>query len=492
MCKNEKHQNHECDPKDNILSKENAKKMRDIAERFNFKGFALLQKLYNSYFENGGDDINGESFKYNNSRSQINILQGQNEMNNNENVDLNYRNDLEKRKSENVSIQINNPNTYNEKSNNDINQNGENENSEELKFIHNNNNHDDLNDQDNDIYNDIPNLNISLLSKNLFSNRHNNSYNDGDFLDHTSNINNNNNIHIGPKNYKNTKTFKSESKIISLIQLISGDIAAGSEDSKVRIWDINSEECILGFYELGKVRCLLEFEPNKLLVGTSENNIGLWDLKQLKIDDNNNREMPNSVLNFIQHDLWVNCLVKYSNRWFASASNDRKIIMWDYYERKSVFELNSDDKVFALIKLNDGNLCSGGEDTTIKIWDINTKTCVKNLLGHEKFVKCLCQLSDGTILSGADDKTIKVWKNDDVECSYTLNEHQHSVRTLCQIEKNYFASGSFDNRIIIWDIQTMKYVCELKGHSSNVICIIKLKDNRLCSCSMDGTVKIWE
>ena len=490
LCKNQEHQNHEYDLKNKILSKENAKKMRDIAERFNFKGFAILQKLYNSYFENG-DDINGESFGGNNSRSQINILQGQNEMNYNKSVNLNHGNELEKKKSENVSIQINNPNPYNQKSNDDFNQNVEIEKFEELKFINYNNNHDDLEDQYNDNYNNIPNLNNSLLSKNLFSNRHNNSYNDGDFILDHNNIKNNDNIHNEPKNYKNTKTFKSEDKIISLIQLISGDIAAGSEDSKVRIWDINTEECILEFYELGKVHCLLEFEPNKLLVGTSENNIGLWDLEQVIITKNNGK-IPNSVFNFIQHDKWVNCLVKYNNRWFASASNDGKIIMWDYYERKSVFELNSDDSVLALIKLNDGNLCSGGDDTTIKIWDINTKTCVKCLVGHEKFVKSLCQLSNGTILSGADDTTIKVWKNNDVECACTLNEHQHSVRTLCQIDNNYFASGSFDNRIIIWDIQTMKYVCELNGHSSNVICIIKLKDNRLCSCSMDRTIKIWE
>ena len=144
-----------------------------------------------------------------------------------------------------------------------------------------------------------------------------------------------------------------------------------------------------------------------------------------------------------------------------------------------------------LIKLNNGNLCSGGADMIIKIWDLNYKCCIKELIGHEKWVKCLYQLNDGTILSGSDDKTIKVWRNN--ECVNTLIKHEHSVRTFCQIDNNHFASGSFDNNIIIWDLKTMNYVDILKGHTSNVICIIKLRDdNKLISCSTDRTIKIWE
>ena len=308
-----------------------------------------------------------------------------------------------------------------------------------------------------------------------------------------NNKNNNNNTYIEPKKYQNTMVFKGEDKIVSLIQLKSGNIAAGSYDSKVRILNIITGQCILSFLELGKVICLLEFEPNKLLIGTSENNIDLWDLNQVKYITNNNSEnIPKSIYNFLGHDLWVNCLVKYNDKWFASASNDAKIIMWDYYKRKNIFKLRSDDSILFLIKLNDGKLCSGGADNTIKIWDVYSRTCIKTLIGHNKWVKCLCQLSDGTLLSGGDDRTIKAWTNNDFECSCTLNGHDHSVKTLCQIDENYFASGSFDKTIKIWDIKTMKYVYELKGHSSNVVCIIKLKDNRLCSCSTDRTIRIWK
>ena len=149
-------------------------------------------------------------------------------------------------------------------------------------------------------------------------------------------------------------------KVVSLIQLESGYIATGSYDSSIRIWDIDNGQCISYFYELGNVLCLLEFETNKILAGTSENNIGLWDL-------NNTQD---SIFNFTQHQLWVNCLVKCDEQHFASASNDANIIIWNYKNRKLASILQGHtDCILTLIKLNNGLLCSGSADLTIKIWD---------------------------------------------------------------------------------------------------------------------------
>ena len=64
-----------------------------------------------------------------------------------------------------------------------------------------------------------------------------------------------------------------------------------------------------------------------LLSGTSENDIHLWD-----ISSNINQPM----FNFTGHQLWVNCLVKCDENYFASASNDANIKIWDYYEKKCV------------------------------------------------------------------------------------------------------------------------------------------------------------
>ena len=70
-------------------------------------------------------------------------------------------------------------------------------------------------------------------------------------------------------------------KVTAITQLNSGLLATGSYDNTIRIWNItdaarNDEDKIIN--ETGRVFVLMEFIDNKLLSGTSENKINLWDL----------------------------------------------------------------------------------------------------------------------------------------------------------------------------------------------------------------------
>ena len=283
------------------------------------------------------------------------------------------------------------------------------------------------------------------------------------------------------KHYYNSKTLKGhEDRVISLIQLESGYLASGSRDGSIKIWDINKSKIISEFKERGQVICLLEFEPNKLLAGTSENNIGLWDL---------NKKEENSTFNFEKHSLWVNCLVKIDKNTFASASNDCKIYIWDYYNRKFLFELaEHTDCILALIKLNNGRLCSGSADLTIKIWNLEKREIEYELIGHNSMIKNLYQLKNGILLS-SDERTLIIWKNFGLFKSINCRS---DYRNFCQIDDNCLACASKDNSIDLMDLNNYQIYDFLKGHYSNVICVIKLKDNKLASCSLDKTIKIWE
>ena len=283
-------------------------------------------------------------------------------------------------------------------------------------------------------------------------------------------------------------------KIVSLIELESGKLVSGSYDNTIRIWDINDKsgnEQVIN--ESERILSLLEFEKNKILSGTGDNSINLWDL-----------ENPEEVIfSFKGHELWVNALVKCDSNFFASASNDSKIKIWDYFKRECVSTLKGHvDCILSLILLKNKNLCSGSADLTIRIWDWGLGECVSILKGHTRWVKCVLELDNGILVTGSDDKTIKLWKN---EVNFkTLEEHAHSVRTFCQINERLFASGSFDYTIKIWEIDTWKCVQTLYGHELNIICLISLKhqsengndennfNDLIASCSNDKSIKIWK
>jgi len=55
-------------------------------------------------------------------------------------------------------------------------------------------------------------------------------------------------------------------------------------------------------------------------------------------------------------------------------------------------------------------LVIGSRDRTIRLWHVPTATCVKTLIGHDNWVRCVLFHPSGKfILSSSDDKSICVW-----------------------------------------------------------------------------------
>ena len=185
------------------------------------------------------------------------------------------------------------------------------------------------------------------------------------------------------------KTQNLHDKVTAIVLLQSGLIATGSYDKTICIWNFRDFSCVKKVEVLEKILALLEFKSNMLL-SSNENTICLWDI---------NSDKDECIYKFKGHEKWVNCLIKYDDNIFASASSDHKIIIWDYEQRKRIkkFEVHK-DCILALIKLNDGNLCSGGADFEIKIFDWKQGKLISELKGHTDWVKCLCQMNDETLL----------------------------------------------------------------------------------------------
>ena len=292
-------------------------------------------------------------------------------------------------------------------------------------------------------------------------------------------LNNLKKIEVPKYHLKSTKNL--HDKVTAIILLQSGLIAAGSYDKTIFIWDIEKLSCDKKIKVLEKVLSLLEFKPNMIL-SSHESTICLWDI---------NSDKEECFYKFNGDELWVNCLVKYDDKFFVSASNDHKIIIWDYEQRKRFRKFRVHRGcILALIKLNDGNLCSGGgDDFVIRIFDWEKEKLISKLKGHTNMVKCLCQMDNETILSGSDDRTIKIWKK--YKCILTIEGHSHLVNAILKLNDNYFASGSFDNSIIIWNIKTFLSRQKLTDSSSKILYLLKLNNNELISCSDDNKIKIW-
>ena len=88
---------------------------------------------------------------------------------------------------------------------------------------------------------------------------------------------------------------------------------------------------------------------------------------------------------------------------------------------------------------SDGKLiASASYDTTIRLWNIDSRKCIKTLKDDTEVfnVKCFlmfkvmcCSFSsnDELIVSGGSDCTVKVWNVDTGMCIRTLEEHSDTV-----------------------------------------------------------------
>ena len=99
------------------------------------------------------------------------------------------------------------------------------------------------------------------------------------------------------------------------------------------------------------------------------------------------------------------------------------------------------------------HLVSSSKDKTIKIWNLDSKECLRTIVGHFGRVRCLDILPNGQLISGSEYTTIKVWNSENIECVRTLNANNRDVACLKVLSDNRVSSGS-NKDIYIWDINT--------------------------------------
>ncbi|NEO61171.1 MAG: WD40 repeat domain-containing protein [Moorea sp. SIO4G2] len=102
---------------------------------------------------------------------------------------------------------------------------------------------------------------------------------------------------------------------------------------------------------------------------------------------------------------------------------------------------------------NGKSLASGGEDSTVKLWNLET-TEAQILNGHLDIVISVSFSPDGKILASAsNDRTVKLWKVADGTLLQTLEGHSGWVNSISfSPDGKTLASASEDNTLKLWNL----------------------------------------
>jgi len=320
---------------------------------------------------------------------------------------------------------------------------------------------------------------------------------------------------------------------------------SGSSDKTLRLWDLESGQCLLQLEDPRDTIKSLIVTPDgrravsgsgyngvvvkpdgQVVMGGGSNVLHVWDLENglcLRTLKGHGGDVINSVS------------VTPDGRQAVSGSDDKTLRIWDLENGMCLRTLEGHtDSVSCVTMTPDGRkVVSGSRDTTLRFWDLETGTCLRTLEGHNG-VESVSVTPDGRRAVSVQDKTLCVWDLETGRCTqmhegvddmihsenvtldgrravsirdktlyvwdletgrYTqmhedVNDMIHSENVTP--DGRWVVSGSEDNAICVWDLESGACLRTLEGHSGPVDnVIVTLGGRRVVSGSQDKTLRLW-
>ncbi len=141
---------------------------------------------------------------------------------------------------------------------------------------------------------------------------------------------------------------------------------------------------------------------------------------------------------------------------------------------------------------------SCGWDKTVRVWGQDHISYLRLMVGHDSSVSQIAWHPNGAyVFSASDqaDKTVRMWSFTTGECVRVFSGHTDFVSTLeCSPSGKILASADGGGSIILWDIAKGTQIKRCRGHGKGGIWSLSfsVESTILVSGGADGTVRIWD
>ncbi|KAM4033534.1 uncharacterized protein ACNLHF_020435 isoform 2-T2 [Anomaloglossus baeobatrachus] len=169
-----------------------------------------------------------------------------------------------------------------------------------------------------------------------------------------------------------------------------------------------------------------------------------------------------------------------------------------------IHSLEGHSDLVTSVLIHDTYVISGSWDTSVRVWDMRSRSEVRTLCGHTGAVTCLVLVyvdetkihsdllppGEHFVCSGSSDSSIKVWSlrtGQPLLSIYTFS----AVSAITHIpDTKLLISGSDGGKIDVWDLETQENLRSERAHDERVSAL-QFHSGLLYSGSSDGFLKVW-
>eukprot|EP00536_Pseudo-nitzschia_multiseries_P000467 jgi/Psemu1/294039/fgenesh1_pm.6_\ len=181
----------------------------------------------------------------------------------------------------------------------------------------------------------------------------------------------------------------------------------------------------------------------------------------------------------------------------TTGSVDGAVRIWNRSDGSMVATLKGGNADFIIsCDVANGRAAAGGNDKTCRVWDIQTKRMLHQLVGHASIIICVRFIYDGQgVVTAAKDRQIKFWDISNQTYRLSNNIVLNSSANSIDISNNSstMVSGHTDGSLRLWDIRTGRGNADIKSVHEGAISSVQfhpLDSSKVLTNGMDSRIKI--
>ncbi|KAL6867028.1 hypothetical protein J3F83DRAFT_739731 [Trichoderma novae-zelandiae] len=139
-------------------------------------------------------------------------------------------------------------------------------------------------------------------------------------------------------------------------------------------------------------------------------------------------------------------------------------------------------------------LASGSDDTTVRIWDVETGAAQLTIQGHHDWVMSVAFSISGQLATGSDDGVICIWDPSTGDCLQTLSDQAGKIRAIRFSPDGKKLAAGTSGGLLLWDISDLAQPLKIELESGSMVQSLDFSPTGqwIAAAWEDNTVKIWD